>query len=105
MATNVVKCSHIDIWEKSMRLSVREVKASLSKVLSLAQAGEVVEVTSHNKPIARVIGIPPHIETGLSRLMAAGAVTCSGDKPTFAAPVELTANEKLISTTVLEDRE
>jgi hypothetical protein len=30
------------------------------RVLSRAQRGEIIEVTSHNKPIARIVGIPEH---------------------------------------------
>ena len=48
-----------------MSVAVRELKASLSRVLSRAQNGEIIEVTSHNKPIARIIGIPEHAEPGL----------------------------------------
>ena len=41
-----------------MSVAVRELKACLSRVLLRAQEGEVIEVTSHNKPIARIVGIP-----------------------------------------------
>ena len=36
------------------QVSVRELKTHLSEWLARAQAGEVVEVTSHRKPIARI---------------------------------------------------
>ncbi len=41
------------------QVSVRELKAHLSEWLARAQAGEVVEVTSHRKPIARITAIKP----------------------------------------------
>ena len=47
-----------------MPIAVRELKASLSRVLLRAQAGEVIEVTSHNRPIARIVGIPPPVGDG-----------------------------------------
>jgi len=36
------------------QVSVRDLKTHLSEWLARAQAGEVVEVTSHRKPIARI---------------------------------------------------
>lgn len=44
----------------AMRVAIRELKSSLFSILAQAQRGEVVEVMSHNKPIARIPGIPPH---------------------------------------------
>ena len=64
-----------------MYVAIRELKSSLSRVLSLAQGGEVIEVTSHNKPIARILGIPPQADEGLRRLMASGTLSWSGGKP------------------------
>ena len=71
-----------------MSVAVRELKASLSRVLSRAQHGEIIEVTSHNKPIARIIGIPEQAEAGLRRLIASGAVSWSGGKPRHELPVQ-----------------
>ena len=39
------------------QVSVRDLKTHLSEWLARAQAGEVVEVTSHRKPIARLTGM------------------------------------------------
>ena len=87
-----------------MPVAVRELKASLSSVLSRAQHGEVIEVTSHNKPIARIIGIPEHVEPGLRSLIAVGAVSWGGGKPRHEVPVALTARGASVSQMVLEDR-
>lgn len=87
-----------------MSVAVRELKASLSRVLSRAQHGEIIEVTSHNKPIARIIGIPEHAEPGLRLLIAGGAVSWSGGKPRHKLPVQLTARGTSVSHMVLEDR-
>ena len=91
-------------WRGCMPVAVRELKASLSSVLSRAQHGEVIEVTSHNKPIARIIGIPEHAEPGLRGLIACGAVSWSGGKPRHKLPVAMTARGASISQMVLEDR-
>ena len=87
-----------------MSVAVRELKASLSRVLSRAQRGEIIEVTSHNKPIARIIGIPEHAEPGLRGLIACGAVSWSGGKPRHELPVAMTARGASVSQMVLEDR-
>ena len=39
------------------RVSVRDLKTHLSEWLGRVQAGEVVEVTSHRKPIARITAV------------------------------------------------
>lgn len=87
-----------------MHVAVRELKSGLSRLLSLAQGGEVIEVTSHNKPIARIVGIPPQADEGLRRLMATGALSWRGGKPRFAPLVELASGGTLVSQMVLEDR-
>ncbi len=89
-----------------MQIAIRELKATLSRVLSLAQSGEVIEVTSHRKPIARIVGVPEMAGSGLQALIASGAVSWSGGKkPTFT-PVRLkTSSSKSLSQMILEDRE
>ena len=87
-----------------MSVAIRELKASLSRVLARAQSGEIIEVTSHNKPIARIIGIPEHVEPGLRSLIAVGAVSWGGGKPRHEVPVALTARGASVSQMVLEDR-
>jgi prevent-host-death family protein len=94
----------IMLFEVSMSIPIRELKANLSQVLSRAQAGEVIEVTSHKKPIARIVGIPPGAHSGLRRLIGMGAMSWGGDKPEFAAPVKLGAGGASLSRMVLEDR-
>ena len=87
-----------------MYVAVRELKSSLSRVLSLAQGGEVIEVTSHNKPIARILGIPQQSDEGLRRLLASGSLSWSGGKPEFSPPLELAGSGKSVSQILLEDR-
>lgn len=84
------------------RVAIRELKASLSRVL--ARAGEVIEVTSHNRPIARIAGVPDPCDEGLRALVARGAATWAGDKPTFAPPLTLAPGGTPVSRLVLEDR-
>jgi antitoxin (DNA-binding transcriptional repressor) of toxin-antitoxin stability system len=52
----------------------------------MAKDGEVIEVTSHNRPIARIVGISDPGREGLRQLLASGQATWSGGKPTFFPP-------------------
>jgi prevent-host-death family protein len=83
-----------------MHIAVNELKVRLSRILADAQEGQSFEITSHNKPIARLIGIPKH---PLQALSMAGAVSWNGKKPVFTTPVSLGPG-KSVSQTVLEDR-
>lgn len=87
-----------------MLVAVRELKANLSRVLSRARAGEVVEVTSHNKPIVRIVGIPPEAGDGLSQLVRRGALSWNGGKPRLAPPRSMAPEGTPVSRLVLEDR-
>jgi len=87
-----------------MLIAIRELKASLSRVLLRAQQGEVIEVTSHNKPIARIVGIPPNAGAGLRGLIARGTLSWSGGKPRLEPPEDLVTLGTPISRMVLEDR-
>jgi prevent-host-death family protein len=87
-----------------MYVAIRELKSSLSRVLALAQGGEVIEVTSHSKPIARIVGIPPQTDEGLRRLMASGILTWNGSKPKFVPAQALVPGGKPMGQMVLEDR-
>ena len=79
-------------------------KANLSRGLVRAQEGEVIEVTSHNKPVARIIGIPHHVQAGLRGLIASGGLSWSGGKPRPKKPLELAARGTPVSQMVLKDR-
>jgi len=68
-----------------MSVSVRELKAHLSRYLAEARAGKVIRVTSHRREIAQIIGVPDSQDDGLAELMAAGQVHWQGGKPVGAA--------------------
>lgn len=87
-----------------MQVAIRELKSGLSQVLALAQGGEVIEVTSHNKPIARILGVPSQADEGLRRLMANGVLSWNGQKPRFAPARVLAPGGKALGQMVLEDR-
>ena len=89
------------------QVSVRELKTHLSEWLARAQAGEVVEVTSHRKPIARITAVRPAEPTSthpLQKAMDAGLISWSGQKPVLPPPVKLNDGGPLMSDIVIEDR-
>jgi prevent-host-death family protein len=87
-----------------MGIPIRELKATLSRVMARAQAGEVIEVTSHRKPIARIVGVPLQAEEGLKGLLLSGAVSWNGAKPAISVPLALKSGGKPVSEIILEDR-
>ena len=89
------------------QVSVRDLKTHLSQWLARAQAGEVVEVTCHRQPIARITAVkqPDSAATNpLQKAIDAGLVSWNGQKPVFPTPVNLRGEGKLISEIVIDDR-
>ena len=89
------------------QVSVRDLKTHLSAWLGRVQAGEVVEVTSHRKPIARLTAIKQPDSSAanpLQKAIDAGIVSWNGQKPVFPPPVKLNDGGPLISDIVIEDR-
>lgn len=86
-----------------MHVSMHEFKSHLAKYISQAQSGHSIELTSHRKVVAHIIGVPQSASDDVARLLAAGAATWQGGKPKGAALV-LTGVGKPVSTMVLEDR-
>ena len=88
-------------------VSVRDLKTHLSEWLGRVQAGQVLEVTSHRKPIARITGIRQPVSSDanpLQKAIDAGIVSWNGQKPEFPPPVKLRGQGKLVSEIVMEDR-
>ncbi len=86
-----------------MQVSMQEFKSHLSRYVSQAQSGQLIELTSHRKVVARIVGVPSTDSAGVSRLLAVGIATWQGGKPTGAA-FRLQEGGKLVSALVLEDR-
>ncbi len=88
-----------------MAIPVRDLKARLSSILARARTGEIIEVTSHRKPIARIVGIPELPEHGLAAMVAEGRVSWNGSKPLFPKKrKKLSDGGKSLSEMILEDR-
>lgn len=87
-----------------MKVAVHQLKASLSKLLARAQSGEIIEVTSHQRPIARIVGIPKSTEEPLNSMILNGSLSWNGQKPALEPPIQLLDSGKLLSSLIQEDR-
>lgn len=87
-----------------MQMPIHELKAQLSRCVARAHAGEVIVITSHNKPVARLTGVPAAAPSGLQAMVARGAVSWSGRKLVPVAPVRLSPGGPSLSEMVIEDR-
>lgn len=86
-----------------MQVSMREFKTHLSQYVGQAQSGQAIELTSHRKVVARLVGVWPSASTGVARLMAEGLASWQGGKPAGATLV-LQPGGKSMSELVQEDR-
>jgi prevent-host-death family protein len=86
-----------------MLISIQEFKSHLAKYVAQAQTGQVIELTSHRKVVARIIGVPQLGSEGLDRLLTSGAASWNGGKPKGAA-LKLSKGGKSLSDIVIEDR-
>ena len=87
-----------------MKVPMQEFKSHLANYVRQSQTGKTLEITSHRRVVARLIGVPQLESTGVSRLLAAGIASWQGDKPK-GATLTLAAQGKPVFAMVLEDRE
>lgn len=88
-----------------MEVTVRELKAHLSAIMRRVQAGETALITSHRKPVARLMPPPPSGDSIADRLLAAGVI---GERPSAELPqfrsVPLPPGVDEVASAVIEDR-
>ena len=93
-----------------MEVAVRDLKDRLSEFLRRAQAGEEILVTSHGRPIVRMIGIDQSASgeaDAVARLRALPWVRAGGG-PVVPMPSPIRPagpGEPLLSDLLIEDRE
>ncbi len=95
-----------------MNVSVRDLKAKLSRYLRQAHAGRDVVVTSRGRPVARLLAVPedgaekPSGQELLRRLrLLPGVRLGAGGKPLGAkSPIRIRPGQKSLAEMVLEDR-
>jgi len=96
-----------------MHVSVRDLKAKLSRYLKEARAGQNVVVTSRGRPVARLLAVSedaaeePSGEELLRRLkLLPGVRLGAGGKPLGAkSPIRMRRGQKNLAQIVLEDRD
>jgi prevent-host-death family protein len=86
-----------------MEVSVREFKSHLSSYLTRAQRGEELVITSHKHPVARVIGLPVDVPSGIMLLLQTGEAEWHGGKP-MGGKTRPVISGKTMADMVLEDR-
>ena len=64
-----------------MEISIRELRAHLSRYLEMVSRGELIVVTHRRTPVARLSAIAGGKKTALGGLVASGLVTWNGRKP------------------------
>ena len=67
-----------------MQISMQEFKSHLSRYVVEAQSGQLIELTSHRKVVARLIGVPAAENVGVSRLLATGMALQCNSTPAHA---------------------
>jgi prevent-host-death family protein len=90
----------------AMQVAMQEFKAHLAQYVGQAQSGQVIELTSHRKVVARITGVPGVDDSesaGVTRLLASGRASWQGGKPSGAQLV-LSESGKPVGDMVLEDR-
>ena len=92
------------------KASVAQLKAGLSHYLEQARAGYTIEVTSHRRVVARVVGIPDLTNSGLpaelADMVAQGMLTPGDGKPVLRGlpkPLKLSAGPS-VAELVIEGR-
>lgn len=95
---------------KSETVSVAKLKSELSRYLAKARGGQTIEVTSHRKIIARLIGVPDNLPArfpaGLAQMVADGKLSLgNGETVDFEAPVKVSEGGPLVSEIVLQNRD
>ena len=86
-----------------MLVSIQEFKSHLSSYVRKARSGQLIELTSHRRVVARIIGVSSGESEGTARLVEQGVASWQGGKP-FGADIRLSECGKAVSTLVLEDR-
>jgi len=97
-----------------MEVSVRDLKNHLSEYLRRAESGEEIVVTSHGRPVGRLVGpLPPGTparsagQAALARLNALAYVRPGDGKPLKVSeqPMAWQPGDATLAELVLEDRE
>ncbi len=65
-----------------MHVPIHEFKNHLSQYLQRLKRGELIIITSHHKPIAKLVAIPQELGTEVNELLQLEGISWNGKKPT-----------------------
>ncbi len=93
-----------------MEVSVRELKANLSRYLKLIEEGKSLDVTKYRRKVARIVPVKDTSKDSkdsenkkIAKLLKSGMVTWSGKKPS-GGRIRPVIKGKTVSEIVLEER-
>lgn len=75
---------------KPQPIGIRELREDLSKAIHRVRKGQVLEVTDHGQPVARIVPITLPV-AGLAELVAAGKVRPPRSSGPLPPPLDLPA--------------
>ncbi len=87
-----------------MNVPMNEFKSNLAKYIGIAQSGERVDLTSHRKTVAYVVGVRAVQNQGIQQMIASGTASWQGGAKPKGAKLVLSAGGKSLSSIVQEDR-
>ncbi len=87
-----------------MQVPIHELKNHLSQYLQRVKEGELIIITSHHKPIAKLISIPQELGTEINAFLQLEGISWNGKKPTGGKNRPKIIG-KTISDYVIEDRQ
>lgn len=86
-----------------MQVSVHELKNHLSQYLLRVKQGELIIITSHHKPVAKLVSIPQELGGDIEAILQLEGVHWNGKKPQGGENCpKVTGNT--VANYVIEDR-
>jgi prevent-host-death family protein len=88
-----------------VNVGVRELKTRLSEYLRKAEAGQLVVITQHGRPIVYMTAAPKTLDEKTQAMIDVGLMEWNGQKLKASKPVARNRRKKLASDLLIEDRE
>lgn len=86
----------------TFEVGIRDLKAQASALVNRVQAGEIVTVTKHGRAVANLV--PADTDPTLTKLIAEGRASWSGNKPKAPKRVKMQGKGMSISDYIVEGR-
>ena len=87
-------------------VGIRELKANLSRYLTLVKEGrEIIAITDRGKVVAEIHPVESNVEMRMKELQALGSLSWNGKKPQFVLDPPENTSDILLSDIVVELRD